>query len=111
MENRFRPLGIEGMAFALREVMSIWSDKWRDRDGEAESMGRDHENGHQLCAGGGQVGRGANCQVQRYTGGPKPPRHTQRESRLVEVQTGQAAAQLQRKEGRTTEFNQYREPF
>jgi hypothetical protein len=60
MENRFRPLGIEGMAFALREVMSIWSDKWRDRDGEAESMGRDHENGHQLCAGGGQVGRGAN---------------------------------------------------
>lgn len=34
-EKRFRPLGIEdssGMVSGLREIMSIWSDKWRARD-------------------------------------------------------------------------------
>jgi hypothetical protein len=40
MEKRFRPLGIEdssGMVSDLRELVSIWSDKWRDREVECEA--------------------------------------------------------------------------
>jgi hypothetical protein len=44
MEKRFRPLGIEGssgsgMVSDFVGVVSIWSDKWRDRECEAENMG------------------------------------------------------------------------